>query len=349
MITPRPTGRPSRTAKLAAATPDQAAPDPVVPDPAALRAATPVAAPRRAAGPRSRTAGSARVLAAAVAAGTLLTTAACSSGDDGAAADSETAAAVAERPLAAQTTTPSPTATGSVSATPSASATSPTTTTSPAAPLSEAGARNALITAADIEDDWVQVKDPESWRDKLLIGEVDTAQFVTGKADAADCQRLVDSLYDETLLGRPSGASALNGFQEGQSRLLYQVAAYDKAALDKSMDWLAKLPDTCDQFTLTGGESGDRTVQVVEASLPKEGDARQGLTVTMKGTTNGDPVTLTLDVAVVRVGNDAITITNGGLDGADEDTTKKAVEQGTDRLKEVQAGRTPTPTPSNLD
>ncbi|MEU9664294.1 hypothetical protein AB0E25_01680 [Streptomyces bobili] len=279
-----------------------------------------------------------------MAAGTLLATAACSSGDDGAAADTETAAAVAERPLAAQTTTPSPTATGSVSATPSASA-----TTSPAAPLSEAGARNALITAADIEDNWVQVKDPESWRDKLLIGEVDTAQFVTGKADAADCQRLVDSLYDETLLGRPSGASALNGFQQGQSRLLYQVAAYDKAALDKSMDWLAKLPQTCDQFTLTGGDSGERTVQVVEASLPKEGDARQGLTVTMKGTTNGDPVTLTLDVAVVRVGNDAITITNGGLDGADENTTKTAVEQGTERLKEVQAGRTPTPTPSNLD
>ncbi|MDX3530026.1 hypothetical protein P1P75_27325 [Streptomyces sp. ID05-39B] len=286
-----------------------------------------------------------------MAAGTLLATAACSSGDDGAAADTETAAAVAERPLAAQTTplSPTATATGSVSATPSASATSPTATTSPAAPLSEAGARNALITAADIEDNWVQVKDPETWRDKLLIGEVDTAQFVTGKADAADCQRLVDSLYDETLLGRPSGASALNGFQQGQSRLLYQVAAYDKAALDKSMDWLAKLPQTCDQFTLTGGDSGDRTVQVVETSLPKEGDARQGLTVTMKGTTNGDPVTLTLDVAVVRVGNDAITITNGGLDGADENTTKTAAEQGTERLKEVQAGRTPTPTPSNLD
>ncbi|WP_454321077.1 hypothetical protein [Streptomyces phaeoluteigriseus] len=286
-----------------------------------------------------------------MAAGTLLATAACSSGDDGAAADAETAAAtVAERPLAAQTATPSPTATGSVSATPSASATSSTTATpSPAATLSETGARNALITAADIEDDWVQVKDPQTWRDKLLIGQVDTAQFVTGKADAADCQRLVDALYDETLLGRPSGASALNGFQEGESRLLYQVAAYEKASLDKSMDWLAKLPDTCDQFTLTGGDSGKRTVQVVEASLPKEGDARQGLTVTIKGTTNGDPVTLTLDVAVVRVGNDAITVTNGGLDGADEDTTKTAVEQGTKRLKEVQAGRTPTPTPSNLD
>ncbi|MFE7649057.1 hypothetical protein [Streptomyces phaeoluteigriseus] len=337
MITPRPTGRPSRTAKTAAAAPDPA---------------TPVTAVSRTEGRRARAAHPvrpARVLAAAMATGALLATAACSSGDDGAAADSETAAAVAERPVAAQTATPAPTVTESVSATPTATATSPTGTESPAAPLSETGARNALITAADIEDNWVQVKDPQTWRDKLLIGEVDTAQFVTGKADAADCQRLVDALYDETLLGRPSGASALNGFQEGQSRLLYQVAAYEKASLDKSMDWLTKLPDTCDQFTLTGGDSGKRTVQVVEASLPEEGDARQGLTVTVEGTANGDPVTLTLDVAVVRVGDDAITITNGGLDGADEDTTRTAVEQGTERLREVQAGRTPTPTPSNLD
>ncbi|MFC9290096.1 hypothetical protein [Streptomyces sp. NPDC057052] len=278
-----------------------------------------------------------------MATGTLLATAACGSGDDSTSAESETAAAtVAERPLAARTTTPS--ASPSPSASKSAGA-----TPSPAATLSETGARNALITAADIEDDWVQVKNPQSWSDKLLIGQVDAAQFVTGKTDAADCQRLVDGLYDEKLLGTPSGASALNGFQEGDSRLLYQVAAYQKATLDKSMDWLGKLPETCDQFTLTGGDSGDRTVQVVEASLPKEGDARQGLTVTVKGTSNGDPVTLTLDVAVVRVGDDAITITNGGLDGADEDTTKAAVEQGTKRLKEVLAGRTPTPTPSNLD
>ncbi|MET9502172.1 hypothetical protein ABZY42_10630 [Streptomyces sp. NPDC006622] len=279
-----------------------------------------------------------------MATGTLLATAACSSGDDGAAAGSETAAAVAERPLAARATTPS------VGASPSAgTGESSGAAPSPAATLSATGARNALITAADIEDDWVQVKDPQTWRDKLLIGQVDTAQFLTGKAEAADCQRLIDALYDETLLGTPPGASALNGFQEGDSRLLYQVAAYQKAPLDKAMDWLKKLPDTCDQFTLTGGDSGDRTVQVVETSLPDEGDARQGLTVTVKGTSNGDPVTLTLDVAVVRVGDDAITITNGGLDGADEDTTESAVEQGTERLKEVRAGRTPTPTPSDLD
>jgi hypothetical protein len=114
---------------------------------------------------------------------------------------------------------------------------------------------------------------------------------------------------------------------------------------------MESLPETCDQFTVTGGDSGngERTVQVVEASLPNEGDARQGLTVTVKGTTDGDPVTLTLDVAAVRVGTDAITVTNGGLDGADHDSTDTAVQQGTQRLKNVLAGRTPKAQPGQFD
>ncbi|BFO18660.1 hypothetical protein SHKM778_50480 [Streptomyces sp. KM77-8] len=60
-------------------------------------------------------------------------------------------------------------------------------------------------------------------------------------------------------------------------------------------------------------------------------------------------MTLTLDVAVVQVGADAITVTNGGLAGADHDATKAAVQQGTPRLKDVLAGGTPTPTPSGIE
>ncbi|WP_081238249.1 hypothetical protein [Streptomyces viridosporus] len=268
---------------------------------------------------------SARAPAALLATGTLLLTAACSGGDDRTVTESETGTTVAERPLAARTTA------------------------SPASDLTETGARNALITESDIEDYWDQVKDPQSWRDSLLVGQVDVAEFLNGKSDAEACQRLVNALYDETLLGKPSGASALTGFQEGDSRLLYQVAAYQEDDLDDSMTWLKSLPDTCDQFTLTGSGGGQRTVQVVEMSLPEEGDDRQGLTVTVKGTSGGDPVTLTLDVAAVRIGANAITVTNGGLDGADHDTTKAAVEQGTPRLEDVLAGRTPQPTPSGVE
>lgn len=262
----------------------------------------------------------ARALAAALAVGTLFTTAACSA--DGGGGDTDTGAGAAF-PVAGRTTT-----------------------ASAAAPLTEAGARTALITEGDLEDDWTQVKGAGGWRDSLLVGKVDVADFLTAEADAAaDCQRLLDSLYDDDLLGKPFGASALTGFREGDARLLYEVAEYRRADLDKAMAWLDSLPQTCDRFTATGA-GGERTVQVVEASLPKEGDARQGLTVTVKGTADGSPVTLTLDVAAVRVGTDAITVTNGGLGGADHDSTDQAVKEGTRRLKDVQAGRTPAEQPS---
>ncbi|WP_328779633.1 hypothetical protein OHT68_10620 [Streptomyces canus] len=261
-----------------------------------------------------------RVLASALAAGALLTTAACADGDD-------------SGPERADTT--------EISSSPLAQA-------SPAA-LTQAGARAALVTEADLEDDWTQVKNAATWRDSLLVGQVDVADFLTGKADAADCQKLLDRLYDDELLGKPSGASALTGFKEGESRLLYQVAAYDKAALDTSFAWLKSLPVKCDQFTVKDSSGGQRTVQVVGATLPKEGDARQGLQVTVRGTSGGEPTTLTLDVAALRVGTDAITFTNGGLDGADDDTTEQAAKLGTARLEDVQAGRTPSADPSEID
>jgi hypothetical protein len=261
-----------------------------------------------------------RLLAPALAAGVLLTTSACSGGDDSGRGRADTT---------------------EISSSPLAQA-------SPAA-LTPAGARAALVTEADLEDDWSQVKNAATWRDSLLVGKVDVADFITGKADAADCQKLLDRLYGDDLLGKPSGASALTGFEEGASRLLYQVAAYDRAGLDSSFSWLKSLPVKCDQFTVTDDSGAERTVQVTERSLPKEGDARQGLRVTVRGTSGGEPATLTLDVAAVRVGTDAITLTNGGLDGVDGDSTEQAVKLGTARLKDVQAGRTPSADPGEVD
>lgn len=114
------------------------------------------------------------------------------------------------------------------------------------------------------------------------------------------------------------------------------------------MNWMATLPDKCDQFTVTdGGEK--RTVQVIETSLPKVGDAREGLRVTVQGTTGGTEATLTVDVAAVRVGNDAITVTAGGLDGDEQDSVEQAVKIGTQNLKDVLAGKTPSPDPSEVE
>lgn len=276
-----------------------------------------------------RTSRIARVLTSALTAGALLTTAACSDDADthGDTQDGAREAGVTASPAARKQPTPSPTAT-----------------------LTESGAQTALITEADIEDDWTQVKDTEAenWHDSLLIGTVDVSDFLTAKADAADCQRLMDSLYDDDLLGRPSGANALRGFTQDDSRLLYQVASYDRSDPQDSLNWMAKLPQKCDQFTMT--ENGDkRTVQVIETSLPDVGDAREGLRVTARGTVDGVQATLTLDVAAVRVGNDAITVTAGGLDGDEDDSVEQAVKQGTKRLQDVLAGKSPAASPSEIE
>ena len=273
-----------------------------------------------------------RVLSWALAAGALVTTAACSSDGDG---DGSRTSGVTASPAARKQPTSSPT-------------NSPTS--SPTSTLTESGAQTALITAGDIEDDWTQVKDTEAenWHDDLLIGTVDVSDFLTAKTDAADCQRLMDSLFDDDLLGKPSGANALRGFTQGDSRLLYQVAAYDRTDPQGALNWMAKLPDECDQFTMTdNGE--ERTVQVIDTSLPDVGDAREGLRVTVKGQTDGEDATLTLDVAAVRVGNNAITVTAGGLDGDEHDSVEQAVQLGTQRLKDVLAGKSPASTPGEFD
>ncbi|MEU3885377.1 hypothetical protein [Streptomyces sp. NPDC029041] len=262
-----------------------------------------------------------RVLSSSLAAATLLSTAACS--DDGG-ADGSRVSGVTASQVAGMRQTPSPTAT-----------------------LSTDAARTALITEADLEDDWTQVKDTEAenWHDSLLIGTVDVSDFVSGKAQASDCQRLMDSLFDDDLLGRPSGASELRGFVQGDSRLLYQVASYDRTDPQESLNWMATLPEKCDQFTVTDGKD-KRTVQVIETSVPKVGEARQGLRVTVRGSAGGDDATLTLDVAAVRVADDAITVTAGGLDGGEDDSVKQAVQQGTQRLEDVLAGKSPAASPT---
>jgi hypothetical protein len=69
--------------------------------------------------------------------------------------------------------------------------------------------------------------------------------------------------------------------------------------------------------------------------------------VVVQGDTNGEATTLTLDVAVVRVGEDAITVTAGGLEGDEQQSTDQAATKGTQRLKDVLSGKTPAAGPGH--
>ncbi|GGX77403.1 hypothetical protein [Streptomyces fructofermentans] len=256
-----------------------------------------------------------RVAAPALAAAALLATAACSA-DDG---DAQGGTARSAAPAAGEPTPPSPSVTV-------------------ARTLTEAQVRTALISPGDLGPGWAGTQGAATWRDALLKGRV----------EEADCRRLLDGLYTESLLGEPAGARAVLGFDNSGSgaQLRHQAAAYDRAALDESLAWLAAVPRTCPEFTATDAAGNQYTVRVEAAAPPTVGEAGAGLHVSVTGGSDEVPAALTLDFAAVRVGDSALSLTNGGLTGADTDATLRATEAGTRRLQEVLDGGTPAARPS---
>lgn len=245
------------------------------------------------------------LLASALSAGTLLTAAACSGGTPGTVQGATHPSASAEK--------------------------TPTAHASPAAApvLTEAQAQAALITEADLGEPWIPTEGTATWRDALL----------KAKTENPDCQRLLDALYADELLGAPTATQAVTALDDpdDEAQLHYQVGAHPPADVDRTLAWLKTLPQKCHEFTATTTRSGTQTVQVTEAALPNVGDARQALHITLTGATpDGDPTTLTLDTATIRLGDDAITLTNGGQGTVPPDATQQAAQKGAERLTEVQ-------------
>ncbi|MFI8307598.1 hypothetical protein ACIF80_30120 [Streptomyces sp. NPDC085927] len=248
------------------------------------------------------------LLASVLSVSALLTTAACSVfGDD-------TAGRAA------------PTSVSPSAATPAAERSSSAT---PEPGLSEEQLRAALITETDLGQPWVPTRGAATWRDGLL----------KSSTKNADCRRMLDVLYTEELFGTPAGPRAVVALDDAYSgaQLRYQVAAYRPADVDRTLKWLGDLPEKCGEFTATAKKDGVQKVEVDALRLPETGDARQALRVTMTGETPDRQLTrLTLDVAVVRVGEDTITLTNGGFGDVASDLVQVVVEFGANRLTEIQ-------------
>ncbi|WP_330289286.1 hypothetical protein [Streptomyces sp. NBC_00576] len=251
-----------------------------------------------------------RLLASTLGTVTLLATAACM--NDGAGSTRDTS----ERRQARSAASPTSPAAQRASASPSA----------PAA-LTDDQARGALLTNDDLGAPWGPTEGAALWRDALL----------KATADNADCGRLLDAVYTEELLGEPSGARAVAGFDDYDEggQLRYQVHAAHHADVDKRLAWLRTMPQKCARFTAVGPGGARQEVHVTEVGLPKAGDARQGLRLSTRGELDGAPATLTLDLAAVRVGDDAIVLTNGGLTEPRTEDTVRAIQVGADRLKQT--------------
>ncbi|MET8114982.1 hypothetical protein ACWG5P_24115 [Streptomyces prasinus] len=253
------------------------------------------------------------LLASVLSLSALLATAACSVlGDD-------TAGPASARSTASGSVPPSATA-------PTAGQSSPATS-EPG--LSEEQLRAALITETDLGQPWVPTRGVATWRDGLL----------KSSTKDADCRRLLDVLYTEDLFGTPAGPRAVVALDDAYSgaQLRYQVAAYRPADVDRTLKWLGGLPKKCGEFTATARKDGVQKVEVDALRLPETGDARQALRVTMTGETPDRQLTrLTLDVAVVRVGEDTVTLTNGGFGDVSSELAQVVVEFGVNRLTEIQ-------------
>ncbi|WP_203689502.1 hypothetical protein [Streptomyces sp. SID12488] len=250
-----------------------------------------------------------RLLASAVGMGTLLTMAACMHDEDRAGGTMERRQA---RPVASP-------AAQRASASPAAPAT-PTA-------LTDAQAQGALLTDADLGAPWTPTEGAALWRDALL----------KATTEDADCGRLLDAVYTEELLGEPAGARAVAGFDDYDEggQLRYQVTAAHRADVDGRLAWLKTMPRKCARFTAVGPRGARQEVRVTEVGLPEAGDARQGLRLSTRGELDGAPATLTLDLAAVRVGDDAIVLTNGGLAEPRTEYTVHAVQVGAERLKQT--------------
>ncbi|MFH9005550.1 hypothetical protein ACH4E5_20260 [Streptomyces afghaniensis] len=216
------------------------------------------------------------------------------------------------------------------SASPSATGASPVGERSAGsgAGLTEAQAQASLITGADLGEPWGPTRGASTWRDGLL----------KATTRDRDCQRLLDALYTEEFFGVPAGPRATAAFDaaDTDAQLRYQVAAHPPADVDRTLAWLKSLPGKCGEFTATTTRGGVQAVQVSDMPLPPVGDARQALRVTLAGETEeGELTYLTMDLAAVRVGEEAITLTHAGLDEVHEEVTQQTAELGAQRLTEI--------------
>lgn len=196
------------------------------------------------------------------------------------------------------------------------------------AALTEAQAQAALVTEADLGEPWGPTRGARTWRDGLL----------KATTEDRDCQRLLDVLYTEEPFGAPKGPQATSALDDGDTdaQLRYRVAAHPPADVDRALDWMKSLPGRCGEFTAATTRGGIQGVEVRELPLPPVGDARQALRVMLAGETEeGELTYLTMDLAAVRVGEEAISLTNAGLDEVYAEVTQQAVQLGAQRLAEI--------------
>ncbi|MFF0465338.1 hypothetical protein [Streptomyces mexicanus] len=216
--------------------------------------------------------------------------------------------------------------------------------------LTSRQAEHALLTEAYLGSQWTEVTDAGAGREGLLRGTVNAQNWLTHKQDVVVCQQLLDRLSGNRILGAPlADTQAVAVFDADDGNLMrYEVGTYSAAELGATRRWFGSLAQTCGVFTATRPDGTAEDVRVTSLPVPKGEGTRHALSVVAKGSTEGVPFTLSLDVALMTSGDSAITVVNGGLAEASHLTTGLAVRLGVPRLATVLAGGTPPAQPTGL-
>ncbi|MFF9362963.1 hypothetical protein [Streptomyces griseoluteus] len=195
--------------------------------------------------------------------------------------------------------------------------------------LTDAQAQAALVTESDLGSPWAAADSIATWRDGLL----------KARSEVAECQRLLDALYSDQVLGAPARVAVALDDPGTQAQLRYQIGARRPSDVDADLKWLGEMPAKCARFTATTQTGWTEDVQVSDLALPEVGDKRQGLRLTLTATDpenpDGDEQDLTVELAAARVGEDAFALTNGGQGDVPNDATQAAVQIGALRLADV--------------
>ncbi|WP_328360701.1 hypothetical protein OG800_25125 [Streptomyces sp. NBC_00445] len=209
----------------------------------------------------------------------------------------------------------------------SAQSQSPSSAPAAVPSLTRAQTESALITETDLGDPWMPTEGAATWRDGLL----------KAAARPAECQRLLDTVYTDELFGTATGTRAVVALDDAWdgAQLRYQVVTQRPAEVESTLAWLRSLPRTCATFAATTAQGVVREGQVSGLELPDVGDTREAVRLTLTGESAEGEFTLTLDVAAVRVGADALALTNGGIGEVSAEVTQGVAELGAARLAEV--------------
>ncbi|MEU9920557.1 hypothetical protein AB0H51_04405 [Streptomyces griseoluteus] len=197
------------------------------------------------------------------------------------------------------------------------------------AALTNAQAQAALVTESDLGSPWAAADSIATWRDGLL----------KATSEVAECQRLLDALYSDQVLGAPGRVAVALDDPGTGAQLRYQIGARGPSDVDADLKWLGEMPAKCARFTATTQTGWTEDVQVSDLPLPEVGDKRQGLRLTLTATDPENPDAeeqdLTVELAAARVGADAFALTNGGQGDVPNDATQAAVQIGALRLADV--------------